>query len=104
VVVGLVARGVPSHTIAIDPRGNLIVNIGAVSNGCQANESPSAPGRDPCPELEASGGIWSFHTEKLNQSVVDGARVATGLHNAVALAVNPGDTTIYAVSHGRDAL
>ena len=60
VIVGLVARPVPSHTLAIDPRGNLIVNIGAVSNGCQATESPNTPGRDPCPELEASGGIGVF--------------------------------------------
>jgi glucose/arabinose dehydrogenase len=104
VIVGLAARAVPSHTLAVDPRGNLIVNIGALSNGCQAKESPNTPGRDPCPELEASGGIWSFHTDKLNQSVSDGVRVATGLHNAVALTVNPADTTIYAVSHGRDAL
>jgi glucose/arabinose dehydrogenase len=104
VIVGLVARPVPSHSLAIDPRGNLIVNIGALSNGCQATESPNAPGRDPCPELESSGGIWSFHTEKLNQSVSDGARVATGLHNAVALTVTTADTTIYAVSQARDAL
>jgi glucose/arabinose dehydrogenase len=104
VIVGLAARAVPSHTLAVDPRGNLIVNIGALSNGCQAKEAPNTPGRDPCPELEASGGIWSFHTDKLNQLVSDGVRVATGLHNAVALTVNPADTTIYAVSHGRDAL
>ena len=104
VIVGLVARPLPSHTLAIDPRGNLIVNIGAVSNGCQATESPNTPGRDPCPELEASGGIWSFHTDKLNQVVGDGIRVATGLHDAVALTVNPADTTIYAVSQGRDGL
>jgi glucose/arabinose dehydrogenase len=99
-----VARALPSHSLAIDMRGNLIVNIGAVSNGCQAKEAPGTPGRDPCPELESSGGIWSFHTDKLNQTIADGARVATGLHNAIALTVNPGDTTIYAVSQGRDAL
>jgi glucose/arabinose dehydrogenase len=104
VVVGLAARPVPSHSLAIDMRGNLIVNIGALSNGCQASETPNAPGRDPCPALESSGGIWSFHTDKTNQEVKDGARIAAGLHNAVALTVNPGDTTIYAVSHGRDGL
>ena len=103
VVVGLTARPVPSHSLAIDIRGNLVVNVGALTNGCQAKEGPNAPGRDPCPELETSGGIWRFQTDKLNQTTRDGSRVATGLYNAVALTVNPADTTIYAVSHGRDA-
>ena len=70
-------------------RGNLIVNIGAASDGCQAKEVPNAPGRDPCPELETSGGIWSFHTDKTNQTIKDGVRIATGLHNAVALDGQP---------------
>ena len=104
IVTGLVARPIPSHTLAIDVRGTLIVNIGAVSNGCAANEAPGAPGRDPCPELETSGGIWSFKTDAANQQLKDGTRLATGLHNAVALAVNPRDTMVYAVSHDRDML
>jgi glucose/arabinose dehydrogenase len=104
IITGLARRTVPSHSIAIDVRGNLIVNIGAATNGCAAREAQQAPGRDPCPELETSGGIWSFRTDKLNQTIKDGTRLATGLHNAVALAVNPRDTMIYAVSHGRDGL
>lgn len=103
-VVGLAARPVPSHSLAIDMRGNLVVNIGAATNACQAKEAVGAPGRDPCPELETSGGIWIFRTDKINQQFKDGTRVATGLHNAVALTVNPGDSAIYAVSHGRDGL
>ena len=67
-ITGLAARPIPSHSLAIDLRGNLIVNIGALSNGCAAKEAPSAPGRDPCPELETSGGIWSFQTDKTNQT------------------------------------
>jgi len=104
IVTGLVERKIPSHSLAIDPRGNLIVNIGAVSNGCQAKEAPGAPGRDPCPELAVSGGIWRFAPDKTNQTILDGVRIATGLHNAVALAVSPHDTMVYAVSHGRDGL
>jgi glucose/arabinose dehydrogenase len=88
----------------MDARGNLIVNIGAASDGCPATIAPNTPGRDPCPELETSGGIWSFHTDRVNQQLKDGTRIATGLHNAVALTVNPRDGTIYAVSHGRDHL
>jgi glucose/arabinose dehydrogenase len=103
-IVGLAARQIPSHSLTIDTRGNLIVNIGALSNACQAKDTVQAPGLDPCPGLETSGGIWSFKTDKLNQTVKDGTRIATGLHNAVALTVNPGDSAIYAVSHGRDNL
>lgn len=104
IVAGLPERAPPSHSIAIDARGNLIVNIGARSDGCQPTETPNTRGRDPCPELETSGGIWSFHTDRANQQVKDGTRVAAGLHNAVALTVSPRDSTIYAVSHGRDRL
>jgi glucose/arabinose dehydrogenase len=103
-VVGLATRPIPSHTLAIDSRGNLVVDIGAASNGCAAKEVPHAPGRDPCPELETSGGIWTFRTDKTNQQLKDGTRIATGLHNAVALTVSPLDSMVYAVSHGRDGL
>lgn len=104
IVLELAQRPVPSHSLALDPRGNLIVNIGALSNACAAPEAPGAPGRDPCPDLVATAGIWRFRTDRVNQHVLDGTRIATGLHNAVALAVNPADTMIYAVSHGRDGL
>ena len=30
--------------------------------------SPGAAGRDPCPELDASGGIWSFRTDRLRST------------------------------------
>lgn len=104
IITGLAARPIPSHSLAIDVRGNLVVNIGAASNGCAAKEAAQAPGRDPCPELETTGGIWSFKLDRNNQTMRDGTRLATGLHNAVALAVNPRDTMVYAVSHGRDGL
>jgi glucose/arabinose dehydrogenase len=104
IVTGLAERKIPSHSLAMDPHGNLIVNVGAVTNGCQAAEVAGAPGRDPCPELDLAGGIWRFSTIKTNQTMLDGVRIATGLHNAVALAVSPHDTMVYAVSHGRDGL
>jgi glucose/arabinose dehydrogenase len=103
-ITGLAVRPIPSHTLAIDVRGNLIVNIGATTNGCVPNDAPNTPARDPCPELATAGGIWSFKTDKTNQRVEDGTRIATGLHNAVALTVNPGDSMVYAVSHDRDGL
>ncbi len=105
IVVGLATRPVPSHSLAIDRRGNLIVNIGAATDGCAPSDAPQTPGRDPCPELLTSGGIWKFRTDRDTQSVErDGTRIATGLHNAIALTVSPFDTMVYAVSHGRDGL
>jgi glucose/arabinose dehydrogenase len=104
VVMGLVTRPIPSHSLAIDMRGNLIVNVGAASNGCAGAEGAGVPGKNPCPELQTAGGIWSFRTDKLNQQIAEGSRIATGLHNAVALTVNPADSMVYAVSHGRDGL
>jgi glucose/arabinose dehydrogenase len=103
-ITGLTARPIPSHSLAIDVRGNLIVNVGAVSNACAAKEAAGVAGRDPCPELDVSAGLWSFRTDKLHQTIRDGTRLATGLHNAVALAVNPSDTMVYAASHDRDGL
>ena len=104
IVVGLPARQPPSHTIAIDLRGNLIVNVGAATNACAPSDAPQKPGLDPCPELQSAAGIWRFAPEKANQTIAEGARIATGLHNAIALAVNPRDTMLYAVSQGRDGL
>jgi glucose/arabinose dehydrogenase len=95
-ISGLPTRPIPSHSLAIDLHGNLIVNVGAASNGCAS--------KDPCPELETSGGLWSFRTDKTHQTIKDGTRIATGLHNGVALAVNARDTMVYAASHDRDGL
>jgi len=103
-ITGLPARKPASHSLAIDLRNNLIVNIGANSDGCAPTATPNTRGRDPCLELDSTGGLWSFHTDRMQQTLKDGVRIATGLHNAVALTVNPADTLVYAVSHGRDML
>ncbi len=103
-VSGLPERPIPSHTLAIDYKGNLIVNVGASSNGCAKSTDPAAPGVDPCPELSTSGGIWSFKMDHTHQTLGNGTRIATGLHNAVALGVRPSDSSVIAVSHGRDGL
>jgi glucose/arabinose dehydrogenase len=103
VITGLARRAIPSHSLAYDNRGNLFVNVGANSNGC-AKEQPHGRGADPCPELETAGGIWRFPVDKTHQTYKEGVRAATGLHNAVAITINPRDTLLYAVSHDRDAL
>ena len=101
-VTGLAPRDPPSHTLAVNER-DVFVNIGAASNACAGNQ-PGARGREPCPELESSGGIWSFRLTATNAHFKDGTLVATGLHNAVALAIDPADGVLYAASHDRDGL
>jgi glucose/arabinose dehydrogenase len=103
-VVGLPTRSLPSHSLAVDGRNNLIVSIGAMSTACAPKEEPNVPGRDPCPELETSAGIWRFPTDRAMLQMAEGTRIATGLYNAIALTFSARDTAIYAASHGRDNL
>lgn len=92
VVAGLPGGAVPSNTILLDPSGDLIVGIPAQRASCE--------GRMPCPDLATSAGIWRFKTSARNQTFSNGSRIATGLRSPVALAINPRDTMIYAVTHG----
>lgn len=96
IVMGLGGGAVPMHSIVLDHRGNIIVSIPARGSGCGQKQ--------PCPDLATSGGIWRFETGKRNQTLQDGHRIATGLRNPIALAINPRDTMVYAVTHGPDSL
>ena len=106
VVSGLTNRR--SHAakgIAIGSDGMLYVNIGAPSNSCQVQDrAPESPGQDPCPLLDIAGGIWRFDPRRGGQTQTDGQRYATGLRNAMALAVDPGTGALFAAQHGRDQL
>jgi glucose/arabinose dehydrogenase len=91
--------------IAIGTDGALYVNIGAPANACQVQDrSAGSPGQDPCPLLDIAGGIWRFDGARARQSQSDGRRFATGLRNALSLAVQPGTGTLFAAQHGRDQL
>ncbi len=91
--------------IAIGSDGMLYVNIGAPSNSCQVQDRvPESPGQDPCALLDIAGGIWRFDARRGGQSQTDGQRFATGLRNALALAVDPGTGSLFAAQHGRDQL
>jgi glucose/arabinose dehydrogenase len=94
-----------SKSIALDNAGNIYVNIGAPSNVCQsADRQTGAPGQDPCPLLEFSGGIWQFKADKQNQSYAEGVRYATGIRNCVGLDWNNVTNTLFIMQHGRDGL
>lgn len=105
VVSGLPLSGDhPMHPIAIDKDGNLFVDLGSISNACQAqNRAGGAPGADPCVELETRGGIWRFDANKLDQVYSPAQRYATGIRNSEAQAFDSQGRG-FAVQHGRDQL
>jgi glucose/arabinose dehydrogenase len=98
-------RSHAAKTLAFDGEGRMWVNVGAPSNNCQEEDRrPGVPGRDPCPELERQAGVWVFAADRTGQRQEDGARWATGIRNALALAWEPSAGALFAVVHGRDML
>jgi glucose/arabinose dehydrogenase len=104
IVTGLAtAGGHPMHPIAVDDK-NLFVNMGSATNACQAKDREAgSKGHDPCRELEQRAGIWRF-THQPGQRFSPAQRYATGIRNAVGLAIYPADGTLYSTQHGRDQL
>ena len=85
--------------------GALYVNFGSQTNSCQrADRKLQSPGVDPCVELEQRAGVWKFDAAQRNQTPTVAQRYATGIRNAVGLAVNGADGQLYATQHGRDQL
>ena len=97
-------RGHAAKTFAI--RGSqLFVNQGSPSNACQERDRVrESKGMDPCPELATRAGIWVYDLNRLGQTPATGKRFATGIRNAVAIAVHPRSGELYVVQHGRDML
>ena len=106
IVSGLPARG--SHaakSIVVTEDGTLYVNIGSPTNSCQEEDRTSgSPGQDPCPQIETRAGIWKFDANQTGQTQADGERFATGIRNAVAIALSPDDDALWGLQHGRDQL
>jgi glucose/arabinose dehydrogenase len=98
-------RSHAAKSIAFDSAGNLYVNVGGPSNACQVQDRQhGSPGQDPCPELERQTGIWRFRPAGTPLRQQDGARFATGIRNAVAIAWSPAADALFVVQHGRDML
>ena len=106
IVTGLPTDGShPMHPFAIDSEGNLFVNSGSATNACQVKDrQPGSAGERPCEELATRAGIWRFSATRTGQRFGPEARHATGIRNAVGLAINPADGALYATQHGRDQL
>jgi len=105
VISGLPVNGDhPMHPFAIDGAGNLYVDLGTATNACQLqNRVLQSPGHKPCTELETRGGIWRYDANKTNQQFSAAGRYATGIRNAVGIAIAPGGQ-LYSTQHGRDQL
>ncbi len=83
---------------------DLFVNHGSATNTCVERGAPGEKGMDPCPELATRAGIWRYSASRTGQSLAIGERYATGVRNAVGLAIMPGTNDLYVTQHGRDAL
>src|ERR1700753_323905 len=58
----------PMHPFAIDPQGNLYVDLGSATNSCQSqNRIQGSRGNNPCTELQTRAGTWRYDANKLNQ-------------------------------------
>ena len=94
----------PMHPFAIDASGMMYVDLGSASNSCQIkNRTLESPGHKPCTELQTRGGIWRYDANKTNQRFSPAERYATGIRNAVGIAIGP-DGGVYSTQHGRDQL
>ncbi len=105
IVNGLPANGGhPMHPFVIDGSGNLFMDVGSATNSCQIKDRTlESPGRKPCTELQTRAGIWKYDANKTNQRLSATERYATGIRNAVGIALDPGGQ-LYSTQHGRDQL
>ncbi|MEP7064639.1 MAG: PQQ-dependent sugar dehydrogenase [Gemmatimonadota bacterium] len=105
VVSGLPLTGDhPMHPFVIDSAGQIFMDVGSASNSCQLkNRTLKSPGHNPCTELETRAGIWSYDANKTGQSFSPAGRFATGIRNAVGVALDPSGQ-LYSTQHGRDQL
>src|ERR1700740_2665422 len=94
----------PMHPFAIDPQGNLYVDLGSATNSCQSqNRMPNVPGNKPCTELETRAGTWRYDANRLGQHFSSAGRLATGLRNGEGISFDSAGR-ILATQHGRDQL
>ena len=98
------AQDHPMHPFVIDAGGNIFMDVGSASNSCQVeNRTASSLGSKGCPELTTRAGIWRYDANRTNQRFSPAERYATGIRNAVGIALDPGGQ-LYSTQHGRDQL
>ena len=98
IVKGLPTGGHSSRSIAVDATGNMFIGVGSASNICEGGT------KDPCSELPTRAGVWKFDATAQNQSFSSAARFASGIRNAVGMAIHPSTNLLFVTQHGRDNL
>ncbi len=105
IVRDLPGGGHPYKTFALDSSGALFLNVGSRTNSCQERDrQKESAGVNPCVERETRAGVWRFDARRVGQGQRDGVRHATGIRNAVGIAWNPRDKSLWVTQHGRDQL
>jgi glucose/arabinose dehydrogenase/cytochrome c553 len=95
----------PMHPFVIDADGQMYIDVGTATNSCQdKNRTRHDPGIRPCVELETRGGIWRYEARRTGQVFSKAERYATGIRNAVGLALAADGHGVYVSQHGRDQL
>ncbi len=97
-VKGLPTGGHSTRSIAVDASGNMFIGVGSVTNICESATT------DPCGELPTRAGVWKFDATTKSQVFSAGARFATGIRNAVGMAIHPTTNLLFVTQHGRDNL
>jgi glucose/arabinose dehydrogenase len=104
IVSGLPVGGHVAKTFVVHD-GQLYVNQGSGTNACQEKDRiPESKGIDPCPELPVRAGIFRYSATKTGQTLATGEHFATGIRNAVGMAIQPGTNELFVTQHGRDML
>lgn len=94
------------HPFVIAQDGSMYVDVGTATNACQPqdkNRQPKIQGLTPCKKLETRGGVWRYDANKTNQVFSTSDRYATGIRNAVGLAIDQAGR-LFISQHGRDQL
>ena len=95
----------PMHPFVMDADGQMYIDVATATNSCQVrNRTRLSPGIQPCVELETRGGIWRYDARRTGQVFSTAERYATGIRNAVGLALDPTGHGVYVSQHGRDQL
>jgi glucose/arabinose dehydrogenase len=97
-VKGLPTGGHGSRSVAVDGGGNLFIGVGSASNICEGGT------KDPCAELPTRAGVWKFDATARNQFFSSSSRYASGIRNAVGMAIHPTTNLLFVTQHGRDNL
>ena len=104
ILEGVPMGGHAAHSLVIDGRGALFVNVGSLTNSCQQKDRQTgSPGADPCTELETRAGVWRYKADQPGQKFGPAERYATGIRNAVAMTLAP-DGQLWVAQLGRDQL